>query len=227
MTTPWSFVVPVGPGDGAWRALLQDLDHAPGDSEVVLVFASGHLPTLPPPAPIRCIEAPASRARQLNAGIAAARLPHVCLLHADSRVPAAAFDALQRFEPDGQELGYFDLRFHDGPRRMALNALGAWVRSRLFGLPFGDQGLCARRTLFDQLGGFDPDIGPGEDHALVWRLRLCGGRLRPLRAAIFTSARRYVEHGWSATTFGFLRLTLDQARRFRHTQSPGHGDAAK
>lgn len=227
MTQAWSFVVPVGPGDDAWRALVDDLATARADCEVLLVFAHGQLPESLPPAPVRCIEAATGRARQLNAGIAAASLPRLCLLHADSRLPSPALDALLAFEPGERDLGYFDLRFHDGPRLMLLNTLGAWLRSRLFGLPFGDQGFCARRALFDRLGGFDPDVGPGEDHALVWRVRHGGGRLHPLRASISTSARRYVEQGWWATTFRFLRMTVQQARRFRRGDASRRRDAAQ
>lgn len=217
----WSIIVPVGPGDGAWRVLLGDLADVKDDCEVVLVFAQGDFPTPPPASPsIRCIEAPAGRAHQLNAGIAAASHRQVCLLHADSRLGPRTLAALMDFEPGESELGYFDLRFHDGPWLMRINSIGAWLRSRVLGLPFGDQGFCARRALFRRLGGFDPDIGPGEDHALVWRLRAVGGRLHPLRATISTSARRYVEHGWWATTFRFVRLTLRQAREFRHREMP-------
>jgi GT2 family glycosyltransferase len=221
MTPAWSFVIPVGPGDGAWRALLDDLEASPAGCEVLLVFAQGHLPDATPAAPrVRCIEASAGRAPQLNAGIAAAAHPRVCLLHADTRLSPSALATLLAFVPGETELGYFDLRFHDGPWLMWLNTLGTWLRSRVFGLPFGDQGFSARRTLFDRLDGFDPDIMLGEDHALVWRLHGIGGRMRPLRATITTSARRYVEHGWWATTLRFGRLTLQQARHFRRREMP-------
>lgn len=216
----WSFVVPVGPGDGSWQALLADLAKLPDGCEVLLVFAEGHRPDPAPPAAVRCIEAPAGRARQLNAGIAAAACGQVCLLHADSRLPPDSLARLLAFAPGELDLGYFDLHFHDGPWSMRLNAAGTWLRSRVFGLPFGDQGFCARRSLFDRLGGFDPGITLGEDHALVWKLRAAGGHLRPLRATLGTSARRYVEHGWWATTWRFMRLTLLQARQFRRRELP-------
>ena len=52
---------------------------------------------------------------------------------------------------------------------MQLNAAGANLRSRWLGLPFGDQGLVLPRASFERLGGFDPALRYGEDHALVWR----------------------------------------------------------
>lgn len=219
MARPWSFVVPVGPGDEAWRGLIEDLAAAPASCERLLVFAAGHAPD-PVPAGVRWIEAPAGRALQLNAGLAGAAHPLVCLLHADSRIPARSLAALVAFEPGADELGYFDLRFHDGPWPMAFNRWGTWVRSRLLGMPFGDQGFAASASLFQRLGGFDPAIGPGEDHALVWRLRQANGRLVPLRAPISTSARRYVDHGWWRTTWRFGRMTWRQARAFSRARMP-------
>ena len=57
---------------------------------------------------------------------------------------------------------------------MAINAFGAHLRSRWFGMPFGDQGFLAPRTTFETLGGFDETVGRGEDHAFVWTARHAG-----------------------------------------------------
>ncbi|HZF97242.1 MAG TPA: glycosyl transferase family 2, partial [Pseudoxanthomonas sp.] len=103
---------------------------------------------------------------------------------------------------------------------MALNALGAWFRSRCLGLPFGDQGLALPRALFERLGGFDESLRGGEDHDLVWRARRAGVPLQPARAPLYTSARKYAQRGWGATTAFHLRETWRQARRF----SRGGGD---
>jgi hypothetical protein len=70
------------------------------------------------------------------------------------------------------------------------------------------------RTLFDALGGFDESEPAGEDHALVWAARRAGVPVTPLRAPIYTSARRYAQLGWWATTGRHLRLTCTQAWRF-------------
>jgi hypothetical protein len=215
-----SVIVPVGPGDPAWRGLLGDLAALDAGAEILLVATPGDVP--PDFAagdyglrvPARWLEAPAGRARQQNAGAGAAKGTTLWFLHADSRLPAHSVAAALRFAGT-PALGYFDLRFlDDGPRLARLNALGAWLRSRWLGLPFGDQGLILPGALFHSLGRFDESLGAGEDHALVWAARRARVPLQPLRAPLRTSARRYAEHGWLRTTVQHGRLTLSQARRF-------------
>ncbi len=221
-----SVIVPVGPGEHAWQALLPDLSPLGVDTEVLLVAAYGEAPAEFDPArfglemPVRWLVSATGRARQQNAGAAAARGETLWFLHADSRVPAASLDAARRFSGRAA-LGYFDLGFRDdGPWLVRLNALGAWIRSRWFGLPFGDQGLILSRHDFERLGGFDEALAAGEDHALVWTARRAGIPLAPLGAPLSTSARRYAERGWLKTTLRNARLTLGQARAFSAGRRP-------
>ncbi|HBK55652.1 MAG TPA: glycosyl transferase family 2 [Xanthomonadales bacterium] len=216
-----SIVIPVGPGDTAWQALLPDLAALGPDHETILVAAPGQRPAQPsepdrPPPEPRWIEAPTvGRAHQLNAGADASRGDWLCFLHADSRLSEAALRALEHNTRDPNAMYFFDLRFlDDGPRSMTLNRIGTHIRSRWLAMPFGDQGLTLARTLWQRLGGFDPRIGRGEDHELVWRARRIGAAIRPLRAPIHTSARRYAEQGWLRTTTEHLYLTARQAMRF-------------
>jgi hypothetical protein len=102
---------------------------------------------------------------------------------------------------------------------MALNTIGANLRSRWLGLPFGDQGLLMPRRVFEALGGFAERHQGGEDHAMVWSARRSGVPLQALRAPIFTSARKYAHRGWWATTAEHLRLTCAQAWRFSRNES--------
>lgn len=216
MGSSLAIVIPAGPGDRAWEALLPQLDAARA-REVVLVLAQfedevvDHLP-----ANVTLVRSAAGRARQLNAGAARTDADWLWFLHADSRIVAATLDALHRFvEADASAIGYFDLRFlRDGPRLMFLNTLGAHVRSRLLGMPFGDQGLLMPRRVYDAIGGFGEHIGVGEDHAAIWAARALDIPLRALRAPLYTSARKYAQRGWWTTTRQHLRSTVEQARRF-------------
>jgi len=218
-----SVVIPVGPGDEAWRSLLGDLAALPDRCEVILVGTHEGIPTSHHTARhmrIRWLRAPTGRASQLNAGVAAARNPIVWLLHADTRLPPGTMDRLADRLPDEHELAYFDLRFSDGPALMTLNAAGSWLRSRVGRMPFGDQGFVIHRRSLQRLGGFDAGVGRGEDHALVWRARRKGMRLKPLGCSLSTSARRYVEHGWWRTTLAHVGETLRQAWRFSRSARP-------
>jgi hypothetical protein len=215
-----SVIVPVGPGEPAWRGLLGDLAVLDRGAEIILVAIAGAAPAefdaheYGLRVPARWLEAPAGRARQQNAGAAAARGETLWFLHADSRLPAASVAKAMGFA-GRPALGYFDLRFRDdGPQLAQLNALGAWIRSHWLGLPFGDQGLILPRRTFHALGGFDESLSAGEDHALVWAARRARIPLAPLRAPLQTSARRYAEHGWLRTTLRHARLTIAQARSF-------------
>lgn len=211
-----AIVIPAGPGDEAWQGLLPQLQAARA-GELVLVLAQ-EAPDLTAmlPANVAVCSAPAGRARQLNAGAAATQADWLWFVHADSRVTAATLAALRRFvAADQSAIGYFDLRFlDDGPRLTVLNTIGANVRSRWLGLPFGDQGLLLPRRVFAALGGFDESEPGGEDHALVWAARRARVPLVALDAPIYTSARKYARGGWWATTRGHLRLTCIQAWRF-------------
>lgn len=197
--------------------MLNDLDRLPDGSEIILVATAGGIPAGANvhAGPVRWIEAPAGRACQLNAGAGVARHPVVWLLHADSRLPAHSLSRLLARPPQPDELVYFDLRFADGPALMWLNTLGAWLRSRVLRMPFGDQGFVLHRRSLLRLGGFDPRLDSGEDHALVWQARHAGMRLRALGAPILTSARKYSTEGWWRTTLLHLRLSWRQARQFR------------
>ena len=207
-------VIPVGPGDTAWRGLLPLLAGLPKSTEVLLSMTEHDTQdSANATRSVRVIRGPAGRGRQLNAGAAATTQPWLWFLHADSRLDDVALRAIER-HGDSPALSYFDLRFHDGGVAMRINALGVWLRSRVLRLPFGDQGLLLPRAEFERLGGFDEQLASGEDHALVWAARRAGLPLRPLHAYLSTSARKYGEQGWWQTTARHLRLTWSQARQF-------------
>jgi hypothetical protein len=214
-------VIPVAPADHAWRELLRDLVAQLGAEDELIVAATTPAPpefaALCPggidPARWRWIEGPPGRARQQNQAAKVAAGRHLWFLHADSRLEAGALHSLRSCLVAAPEaLCYFDLRFlPDGPSLMWLNASGAWLRSRLLGLPFGDQGLALSREAFLQVGGFREDVAYGEDHLLVWAARRSGVRLLAVGRPLYTSARKYRDQGWLATTLTHFRYTWRQA----------------
>ncbi len=210
-------IVPLADGEDAWRALLADLSALSEDDEIILAASEG-APMLPLPAPglracVRQTREGRGRARQMNAGARAARGEFLWFLHADSRLAAATTLALLRTATEHPDhLLYADLVFsRDATPLMRLNQAGAWIRSRLLGLPFGDQGLCLSKSAFDDLGGYPEDASYGEDHLLVWRARRSGRKLQPIRAPLLTSARKYRTGGWLSTTRLHFARTLVQA----------------
>jgi rSAM/selenodomain-associated transferase 2 len=145
---------------------------------------------------ITWVESAAGRGTQLNAGAGVARGAWLWFVHADSRLPAGWPAALR-------SLAHIPDEFVGGAFRFALDS-SAWqarlleravaLRVRLFGLPYGDQGLFVRRVVFQRMGGFAP-IPLMEDVEFVQRLKRLG-RLRHLTLHLTTSARRWEQEGW-------------------------------
>lgn len=143
---------------------------------------------------------------------------YLWFLHADSVPCASTLASAIAFAKQNQAfLGWFRLAFSsDGPALTALNAMGANLRSRWLGLPYGDQGLIVPSTWFRQLGGYREDLKRGEDLDFVVRAKRAGLALKALDGTIMTSARRYARQGWLATScqhqWAALKL-IQQARR--------------
>ncbi|WP_299042979.1 TIGR04283 family arsenosugar biosynthesis glycosyltransferase [uncultured Tateyamaria sp.] len=130
----------------------------------------------------------ASRGGQLRRGCDAARGEWYLVLHADTVLSPGWTDAV--IAHLGQaNAGYFRLAFDRGGRCVA-----GWanLRSRWFGLPYGDQGLLVRRNLYAQVGGY-PDIPLMEDVSIARALR---GRLTRLDGVAVTRADKYRAQGW-------------------------------
>ncbi|MDC0739670.1 TIGR04283 family arsenosugar biosynthesis glycosyltransferase [Cognatishimia sp. SS12] len=132
-----------------------------------------------------------SRGGQLRRGAKAAEGDWLLFLHSDTLLSPGWADEVEAHLPSGQA-AYGRLAFAGGGLRGRIVAGWANLRSRLFDLPYGDQGLLVPTSLYAQLGGY-ADIPLMEDVALARKLR---GRLRPLNVVALTSAERYQKSGW-------------------------------
>jgi len=153
------------------------------------------------------LTAPRGRASQQNAGAAAASGDILAFLHADTRLPAGALTAITRALATGAHAGAFSLSIRSRSPWLRLVAAGANLRSRLFGLPYGDQAFFFRRDLFDALGGF-PELPIMEDVALMRALARTGERPVILPERVSTSARRWQAEGLLRTTARNLALLV-------------------
>ncbi|MGB0631147.1 MAG: TIGR04283 family arsenosugar biosynthesis glycosyltransferase [Alphaproteobacteria bacterium] len=138
------------------------------------------------------------RGPQLQTGGVAATGDWLLFLHADTRLADGWRDAVNDFMTDtakGDRAAVFAFALDDPlPQARRMERLVNW-RSRVLGLPYGDQGLLISRTFYETLGGFNP-IPLMEDVDIVRRI----GRknLTVLDAAAVTSADRYRRGGWWA-----------------------------
>lgn len=158
------------------------------------------------------------RGAQIARGVAAAKAPWLLILHADTALApgwsAAVIAALGK--PGQAHFG--DLRFASAHPMARLVAGWANLRARLFGLPYGDQGLLIHQDLLRDAGGM-PDLPLMEDVALARALR---GRLAPLGVTATTSAARYEREGWlrrGARNLGLLLRYLTGADPARLAQA--------
>lgn len=156
-----------------------------------------------------------TRASSMNEAASVAKGRHLWFVHADTVLGIDAVTTLVgRIGVRDAALHYFDIRF-DGGGLMRLTDLGVRFRSRLLGMPFGDQALCISAATFRALGGYDETAAYGEDHLLVRSARRLGIPVLPVGVTIATSARKYRDNGWLRTTLKHWRLTLLQVLRNR------------
>ena len=184
-----SVIVPLAPNEPEPGALLALLP----DSFEVLLARGG------------------TRASSMNEAASRASGRHLWFIHADTAMaPGAVTALLDRLEQPNAALHYFDLRFDRGGL-MRITELGVRFRSRILGIPFGDQALCLPAAMFQTLGRYDETVAYGEDHRLVRRAHRAGLPVRPVGVTVSTSARKYREKGWLRTTARHLWLTLRQS----------------
>jgi rSAM/selenodomain-associated transferase 2 len=141
---------------------------------------------------VRLLKAPLGRGAQLDAGLRAATSEAVVLLHADTRLPEGALEAMASvLAGAGAAGGAFRLVFDD-PRPL-FRFYAWWTRFDTAVTTFGDQAMFARRQTLLDAGGL-PHWPFLEDVEV--RRRLCvAGRFIKLPLAVTTSARRFHRHG--------------------------------
>jgi rSAM/selenodomain-associated transferase 2 len=150
----------------------------------------------------RVLVAPRGRARQMNAGAAAATGDVLLFLHADTELPPGADGEI--LEKIGtHSWGRFDVEIDGASSILAVVGFFMNQRSRLTGIATGDQAIFVRRAEFE---GF-PEIALMEDVAFSRRMK----RRSPpacLRARVRTSGRRWERRGVLRTVILMWRLRL-------------------
>jgi rSAM/selenodomain-associated transferase 2 len=171
---------------------------------------------------VTLLTAPAGRARQMNAGAAAARGAYLLFLHADTLLPPGAFRRIEETLSEAVCVaGAFDLRYSSERPPMRFIARVACRRSRLTRIPYGDQAQFFRRDYFEQLCGF-ADIALMEDVEIMRRIKDRGDRISILPEAVITSARRHEKEGilyctlrnWTIITLYLLGMSPERLAHF-------------
>ena len=189
--------------EAALRALapLRDAGH-----EIIVVDGGSRDATVALAAPLAdvLLHSPRGRARQMNAGAAAARGDVLLFLHADTRLPGSAVSAIEMAMTRGARWGRFDVRIGGRSALFPVIATLMNVRSRLTGIATGDQAIWVEAALFRQLGGH-AELPLMEDIELCRRLRAVS-RPACLRERVLTSGRRWESRGVWRTIWLMWRL---------------------
>jgi len=170
-----SIIIPAAQSETSHNKLLNDLKKC--SAEIIVSSENG-------------------RADSLNQGVQKATRDYLWFIHADTRVTQENIEALeQSIQSSPAALHYFDLKF-DGYGFVAVNAFGANIRSRMFELPYGDQGLCISKENFGTIGKYRENVAYGEDLLFVRSAKRRGIKLKRISSTLITSARKYRAYGW-------------------------------
>lgn len=144
----------------------------------------------------RVVQSPRGRGVQLAAGAEAASGDWLLFLHADTVLAGDWAGVVSTFIADpanAERAGVFRFALDDdAPAARRWERRVGW-RTRVLGLPYGDQGLLISRVFYDALGGFKP-VPLMEDVDMVRRIER--SHLTVLEADAVTSAERYRKSGY-------------------------------
>jgi rSAM/selenodomain-associated transferase 2/rSAM/selenodomain-associated transferase 1 len=195
-----SIIIPALNESSNLRETLERIQNA-RDTEIIVVDggSSDNTVEIAESYDARVIVTLAGRAKQMNAGAAAAAGDVLLFLHADTHLPDRFDEYVRRILASPENAGgAFRFSVDASTRGLRLiERLANW-RSKALQLPYGDQALFIRASLFREMGGF-PDVPIMEDFAFVRRLRK-RGRIEIAPVPVITSARRWLRLGVWRTT---------------------------
>ena len=166
----------------------------------------------------RVVTGEAGRGGQLARGAEAARGAWLLFLHADTALePWWATDASALME--GARAGVFRHAFRGEGAWPRLVSGGANLRTRMFRLPYGDQGLLISKAHYARVGGYEP-VPLFEDVGLIRRIVREGGRgaLTVMRSQAVTSPERYDRDGYARRVWRNQLLVAAYLRGVPHAQ---------
>ena len=142
----------------------------------------------------KVIQSKPGKAIQMNTGAAAAAGNILVFLHADTLLPEGfSHQIVVTLNQRGVAAGAFRLSIDSPAAGIRFIECMANLRSRFLRLPYGDQALFMKKSVFDKIGGF-PQMQIMEDFILVRRLKH-KGKIVIVPKAVVTSPRRWLHLG--------------------------------
>ena len=196
-----SVVIPVLNEEGEIAETLLHVGHVES-SEVIVVDGGSRDKTaaIARSWGAKIVSSRSNRGLQLNRGAEAAQGDILLFLHADTHLPPDYAVRIRRSLSDPRvQGGYFRLKFFPSSRRLRVKEKMIAIRSRGFGIPYGDQAYFVRAAVFRHMDGF-PEIPLMEDVEFFRNLKKLG-KLVYITSPVLTSARRFLRYGQLRATF--------------------------
>ena len=152
------------------------------------------------------------RGIQLHRGAMKATGKWILFIHSDTVLPSGWAIAFLKHIKNQENAGYCKLSFDDPSLMAKLMSFGANLRSSIFKLPYGDQGLLISKKLYNEIGGY-PDLPLMEDVAIVKFLKQ---KIQVVPVTIKTSAFKYKRDGWLKRSINNITLLI----RFKFGADP-------
>lgn len=143
---------------------------------------------------VKVVSSEMGRSVQMNKGATCANGEILLFLHADCILPGEAVLHVRKvFEGSSYVGGAFKIRLLSDKLRYRIIEKGINFRSKGFKLPYGDQGLFVKRSVFEEMGGFR-EMPNCEDLDFMCRLKK-NGKIIILNERISSSVRRWEKYG--------------------------------
>lgn len=212
-TREFSIIIPVLHEELTINTLIENLYRQFSDEsfEIIVVDGDADGSTIreirSPPVISTCSEP--GRGRQMNVGAKLARGEILIFLHADTELPAEAFNHIRSVLSDGRYVaGAFKLKWDDKSWKFRLLEITASWRYLLTRIPYGDQAFFMPQKYFFRIGCF-PEIPIMEDLELMGRIKKRGDKVHISRTShVLTSARRWNKDGVICATLRTWTLAL-------------------
>ena len=141
------------------------------------------------------------RGLQLHIGSKKSNSEWILFLHSDSVLDPNCIEKIDHFIKNLQNVnkaGVFKLKVDHKNYIARIIEKYANARSKLLGLPYGDQGLLISRNFYNKIGGYKP-LSIMEDVNII---RTIGPKnISILEAYIKTSPENYIKDGWIIRSF--------------------------
>lgn len=203
-----SIIVPVLNEEKNIENALFQFSKLKGDKEIIIVDGESEDKTKEIAARfVKVISSKRGRASQMNEGAKHAHGNILWFVHSDSIVKENSIEEIQLAIDEGYIGGGFSLKFYDySTLFMKYISTTSNLRSKYFGLYFGDQGIFVKKEIFESLGGF-----PEQEIMEDWEFSLAmkkTGKLKLINANIGTSARRFKQGGQLRTHLLMHKIKL-------------------